>query len=133
MFWFWMTMRRVILFCRSKTRENYDAQIYFGLILIFCKYLHYFVPGYYGHSCHLYVKCACYLDKIWYFYVKIRKLRHFKVYNLCFTSRYQAPMAERYHIISYHIISYHIISYHIISYHIKLYSNIIHQNKSIKE
>ena len=84
-------MWRVALFCRSKTRENYDAQIYyFGLILIFCKYLHYFVPGYHEHSCHLYVNCAFYLDKICYFYVNKRKLRHFiKVYHLYFTSRYQ--------------------------------------------
>ena len=54
LFWFWMTMRRVVLVCRSKTRENYDAQIsYFGLILIVCKYLHYFVPGNHEHSCHI--------------------------------------------------------------------------------
>ena len=91
-----MTMQRVVLFCRSKTRENYDAQIsYFGLILIFCKYLHYFVPGYHEHSCHLYVNCAFYLDKIWYFYVNNRKLRHFKVYHLYFTSRYQLSPCGR--------------------------------------
>ena len=38
---------------------------------------------------HLYVNCAFYLDKIWYFYVNKRKLRHFKIYHLYFTPRYQ--------------------------------------------
>ena len=89
-------MRRVVQFCRSKTSENYDAQTsYFGLILIFCKYQHYFVPGYHEHSCHLYVNCAFYLDKILYFYVNKRKLRHFKVYHLYFTSRYQLSPCGR--------------------------------------
>ena len=89
-------MRRVVLFCWSKTRENYDAQIsFFGLILIFCKYLHYFVPGYHEHSCHLYVNCAFYLDKICYLYVNKRKFRHFKVYHLYFTSRYQLSPCGR--------------------------------------
>ena len=89
-------MRRVVLFCRSKTCENYDAKIsYFGLSLIFCKYLHYFVPGYHEHSCHLYVNCAFYLDKIRYFYVNKIKLRHFKVYHIYSSSRYQLSRCDR--------------------------------------
>ena len=33
---------------------NYDALISdFGSLLVFCKFLHYFVPGYNVHSCHL--------------------------------------------------------------------------------
>ena len=42
--------------------------------------------------CHLYVNCAFHLDKI---YVNKRKLRHFKVYHLYFTSRYQLSPCDR--------------------------------------
>ena len=43
----------------------YDVSIsYFGFVSP-CKFLHYFVPGYCEHSCHSYINCAFYLDKIW--------------------------------------------------------------------
>ena len=56
-------------FTGVKKSRNYDAQILyfaiFGLILVFCKNLHYCVPGYHEHSCRLHVSCSFYLDKMW--------------------------------------------------------------------
>ena len=80
-----MTMRRVVLFCQSKTGENYDAQIpYFGLILIFCKYLHYFVPGYHEHSCRLYVNWAFYSGQNLIFLCKQKKVTAFQGLSFIF-------------------------------------------------
>ena len=78
-------MRRVVLLCRSKTRENYDAQIsYFGLISFFCKYLHYFVLGYHEHSFHLYLNCAFLSGQNLIFLCKQKKVTAFQGLSFIF-------------------------------------------------